>query len=56
MADVISLNDLNNTRESKTSSPTLMAAQGAECGNRSSSASDMSNIPIDEVLTIRMWK
>lgn len=50
MADGSSLNDLN-TRENK-SSPSLMAAQGAEGGNRSSSASDMSNIPIDEVVTV----
>ncbi|XP_020621899.1 tumor protein p63-regulated gene 1-like protein isoform X2 [Orbicella faveolata] len=51
MADGSSLNDLN-TKENKPSSPTLMAAQGAEGGNRSSSASDMSNIPIDEVVTV----
>lgn len=51
MADGSSLNDLN-TKENKPSSPTLMAAQGAEGGNRSSSPSDMSNIPIDEVVTV----
>ena len=50
MADGISLNGLNNTQESKSSSP--MAAQGAEGGNRSSSASDMSNIAIDEVVAV----
>ena len=51
MADGSSLNDLN-TQENKSSSPSLMAAQGAEGGNRSSSASDMSNIAIDEVVTV----
>lgn len=51
MADGKSLNDLNN-QENSSSSPTLMAAQGAEGGNRSSSASDMSNIPIDEVMNV----
>ena len=51
MADGSSFNDLN-TQENKSPSPTLMAAQGAEGGNRSSSASDMSNIPIDEVATV----
>ena len=51
MADGNSLNDLN-TQENKSSSPTLMAAQGAEGSNRGSSASDLSNIPIDEVVTV----
>ncbi|XP_078374535.1 tumor protein p63-regulated gene 1-like protein isoform X1 [Oculina patagonica] len=51
MADGKSLNDLNN-QENSSSSPTLMAAQGAEGGNRSSTASDMSNIPIDEVMNV----
>ena len=51
MADGNSLNDLN-TQENKSSSPTLMAAEGAEGGNRSSSTSDMSNIAIDEVVTV----
>lgn len=51
MADGSSLNDLN-TQVNKSSSPTLMAAQGAESGNRSSSASDMSNVPIDEVVAV----
>lgn len=51
MADGAPLND-HNTQENISSSPTLMAAQGAEGGNRSSSPSDMSNIPIDEVVTV----
>ena len=51
MADGATLNNLNN-QENNSSSPTLMAAQGAESGNRSSAASDMSNIPIDEVMSV----
>ena len=51
MADGSSLNDLN-TQENKSPSPILMTAQGAEGGNRSSSASDMSSIPIDEVVAV----
>lgn len=50
MADA-ELTDLNN-QENTSSSPPLMAAQGADSGNRSSAASDMSNIPIDEVMSV----
>ncbi|KAJ7394477.1 identical protein binding [Desmophyllum pertusum] len=45
------LNNLD-TQGNISPSPTNMAAQGAEGGNRSSSASDMSNIQIDEVVSV----
>lgn len=51
MAEETPLNNLD-TQGNISPSPTNMAAQGAEGGNRSSSASDMSNIQIDEVVSV----